>query len=327
MKISQLTIQHKITAALADFSILHRIFIGYSGGIDSHVLLNVCATLPEFKSKLTAVYIHHGLQKEADDWAIHCQKVVSNLGVQFLEIRVYALPNAGESPEEAARNARYNAFKNIIFENDILLMAQHQEDQLETVLLQLFRGSGLKGLAGMPEKMPFSKGFLVRPLLNVSKVEIQAYALEHQLIWIEDPSNQSLIYDRNFLRHEIIPKLKQRWQSLDKTVARTATHCAEAENVISNIAQSKFETVLNTENNTLNIPTLLTFSEVEQRFILRQWFEFSGLKMPSHDFLQRILNEVIGAKIDRHPVLHKKGVTVSRKGKNLVIHSLRHDIR
>jgi tRNA(Ile)-lysidine synthase len=310
-----------IVSTFSDFLAANRIFIGYSGGVDSHVLLHVCATFPELKTKITAVYIHHGLQKEADDWAIHCQKIALNLGVSFLDIRVDASANSRESPEEAARNARYNAFKNLVLENDILLMAQHREDQLETVLLQLFRGSGLKGLAGMPEKMPFAKGFLLRPFLNVSKAEITAYALENQLIWIEDPSNQSTIYDRNFLRQEIIPQLKARWQSLDKTVSRTATHCADAQNLISTIAQNHFEIVFNAEDKTLNIAKLQTFSEIEQRLILRHWFEHLGLRMPSHDFLQRILTEVIGAKIDRHPILHKKGLTVSRKGKNLVIHS------
>ncbi len=318
MKNSRLTIQYEITAALAVFSPLNHIYIGYSGGVDSHVLLDACASLPEFKSKITAVYIHHGLQKEADDWAIHCQKIADNIGVSFLKIRVNAQPNNGESPEEAARNARYKEFKNLISENDVLLIAQHREDQLETVLLQLFRGSGLKGLAGIPEKMPFAKGFLVRPLLNFSKAEINAYALENQLVWIEDPSNQSLIYDRNFLRHEIIPNLKQRWQSLDKTVARTATLCAEADMLISKMAQSEFETVFNPDDETLNILKLLTYSQTEQRLILRQWFECLGLKMPSQDFVQRILNEVVGAKSDRHPTLHKKGVTISRNKKNLV---------
>ncbi len=316
-----------VVSLLEKFLSLNQIVIGYSGGVDSHVLLHVCASLPEFKSKITAVYIHHGLQKAADDWAIHCQRTALDLEVSFLEIRVDAMANSRESPEEAARNARYTAFKNLIAENDVLLMAQHREDQLETVLLQLFRGSGLKGLAGMPEKMPFGAGQLCRPFLNISKAEITTYALENKLIWIEDPSNQSLIYDRNFLRHEIIPKLKQRWQSLDKTVARTATHCAEAETIISEIIQSNFQTVFNTENETLNIQKLLNFSDVEQRLILRQWFKFLGLRMPSQDFLERILNEVIGAKIDRHPILHKKGITVLRLGKNLAIQSSRHNMR
>ncbi|MSR17329.1 MAG: tRNA lysidine(34) synthetase TilS [Methylococcaceae bacterium] len=319
MKSSRLKIQNEIIAALAVFSELNHIYIGYSGGVDSHVLLDSCASLPELKLKITAIYIHHGLQKEADDWASHCQKIAENKGVSFLEIRVDVEKNNGESPEESARNARYSAFKNLLHENDVLLIAQHREDQLETVLLQLFRGSGLKGLAGMPEKMFFGAGWLCRPLLNISKAEIDTYAVENELVWIEDPSNRSLIYDRNFLRQEIIPHLKKRWQSLDKTVARTATHCAEAETLISKIAQTEFETVFNFDNKTLNIPQLLTYSQTEQRLILRQWFDVLGLKMPSQDFLQRILNEVVGAKNDRHPLLHKKGVTFCRKKQSLVM--------
>lgn len=318
MKNSLLQIQHQILLQLQKYQALNRIFIGYSGGIDSHVLLHACSTLLEFKNQITAVYIHHGLQKEADAWAIHCQKTAENLGVSFLEIQVDANAKCGESPEEAARNARYNAFRNLIGENDVLLIAQHREDQLETVLLQLFRGSGLKGLAGMPAKMGFAKGHLLRPLLNIGKDEINAYALENKLVWIEDPSNQNLIYDRNFLRQDIIPKLKQRWQSLDKTVSRTATHCAEAEVLISSHTQTQFQTVLN-EDKSLDIAKLLTFSEIEQRLILREWFAFLKLKMPSQDFLQRILDEVIFARIDRHPILHKKGVTICRKKNTLFL--------
>lgn len=318
MKKSHLKIKHQIFQQLQNFPALNRLFIGYSGGIDSHVLLHACAALAEFKNKITAVYIHHGLQQEADDWEIHCEKTARLLDVSFLTYRVNATPKNGESPEESARNARYDTFKNFILENDVLLIAQHQEDQLETVLLQLFRGSGLKGLAGMPQKMPFSKGHLLRPLLNISKDEINTYALENKLQWIEDPSNQSIIYDRNFLRQEIIPQLKQRWQSLDKTVSRTATHCAEAGVLISHFAQAQFQTVVN-EDKSLDIAKLLTYSPVEQRLILREWFSFFNLKMPSQDFVQRILDEVVFARIDRHPVLHKKGVTICRKKNTLFL--------
>lgn len=312
-----LKVQCEITSAvrlqLANFSTTsHQIYIGYSGGVDSHVLLHACATLLEFKSKLIAVYVHHGLQKEADFWAIHCQKIAETLGVPFLMQRVNACANQGESPEEAARNARYGAFQNLIAENDSLLIAQHREDQLETVLLQLFRGSGLRGLAGMPENMPFGKGYLLRPFLNISKQTINDYAVQNQLNWIEDPSNASTIYDRNFLRQEIIPQLKQRWSSLDKTVARTATHCAEAEALQYKIAQTEFETVFNVVDETLNIPKLLTYSPMEQRLILRHWFENLGLKMPSHDFVQRILNEVIAARVDSSPILEGQGITIRR---------------
>ena len=170
---SKVKIQSSIISILENCLPLHQIYIGYSGGVDSHVLLDACALLPEFKSKITAVYIHHGLQKEADDWAIHCQKMAEKLGVLFLVQKVNATVNQGESPEESARNARYREFQNLIDDHDVLLIAQHREDQLETVLLQLFRGSGLKGLAGIPEKMPFGKGTLVRPLLPSATIAIE----------------------------------------------------------------------------------------------------------------------------------------------------------
>lgn len=318
MKNSINKIQTEILTTLAQFSPIIRIFIGYSGGVDSHVLLHACSAIEKLKPKITAVYIHHGLQQEADNWAIHCEKTAKNLGVEFSIFRVDAHSKHGESPEEAARNARYDVLRNLLSENDVLLIAQHQEDQLETVLLQLFRGSGLKGLAGMPQNMVFGKGKLLRPLLNVSKEEITVYALKHQLLWVDDPSNQSTIYDRNFLRCEIIPKLKQRWQSLDKTVSRTAVHCAQAQNLISEMAQTELNTVLN-EDNSLHIPSLLTYSQTKQQLILREWFAYLNFRMPSQDFLQRMISEVIFAATDRHPILHKKGITVTRQKSKLIL--------
>ena len=304
--------QNEISSALACFLELNRIYIGYSGGVDSHVLLHASAAIPELKKKITAVYIHHGLQKEADDWAIHCQQISEILDVDFLIKHVDAVATHGESPEEAARNARYHAFEGLIEVNDVLLISQHREDQLETVLLQLFRGSGLKGLAGMPEKIAFGKGWLLRPLLNVGKDAINNYATQNQLQWIEDPSNQSSVYDRNFLRQEIIPHLKQRWSSLDKTVARAAKHCAEAQILQQKMIKTAFETVFNTDDKTITIPELLIYSSIEQCLILRHWFEILALRMPSQNFVQRILDDVMTARIDSSPILAGQGVTIRR---------------
>ena len=161
------------------------------------------------------------------------KKRQQSLGVDFILLRVNAVASQGESPEEAARNARYTALKSLIGINDVLLVAQHRDDQLETVLLQLFRGSGLRGLSAMPEIMAFGQGLMLRPLLNVSKLAIDDYARAHALIWVDDPSNLSNEYDRNFLRNAVLPLLKQRWPACDKTVARSARHCADAQVVIS----------------------------------------------------------------------------------------------
>ena len=280
------------------------IYLGYSGGVDSHVLLHLCASVPEIKAKLTAVYIHHGLQAEADAWLHHCQQSAEALGVAFKALHVNAKAQTGESPEEAARNARYTALQSLMQAGDAVLVAQHQEDQLETVLLQLFRGSGLNGLSGMPASMVFGPGILLRPLLTVSKQAINDYAQSYALKWVEDPSNQSEDYDRNFLRNSIVPLLKQRWPALDKTVARTAGHCADAASLQAEIAETLLATVLNPDDNTLSLDRLQAHPPQKQSLIIRQWFKRQGLKMPSQMQLSRLQNDVIAARSDSNPILN-----------------------
>jgi len=289
-----------------------RFYIAYSGGVDSHVLLHCCSTIARLKDKLTAVYVHHGLQVEADAWAGHCEKTANDLGVAFLALRVNAKAGAGESPEEAARNARYTALKSLIDVGDVLLLAQHREDQLETVLLQLFRGSGLRGLSGMPERTVFGAGVMLRPLLNTPKQAIGAYADAHQLIWIEDPSNQSNDYDRNFLRNRIVPLLKQRWPAIDKTVSRSARHCADAQVLVGEFADELFVAVFNQADKTLGIRRLLEHPLHSQQLIIRHWFQYLGLKMPAQALVGRILSQVVAADKQRDPVLSGPGYSIRR---------------
>ncbi len=297
---------------LQSLSTCENIYLAYSGGIDSHVLLHLCASDAQLKNKITAVYINHGLQKEATAWSKHCESVCERLSVKFLSLTVKATAKQGESPEEAARNARYAALKPLLGKEDVLLLAQHSEDQLETVLLQLFRGSGLKGLSGMPESMVFGEGRLVRPLLDVSKAQIIEYAKSHVLEWVEDPSNQQDQFDRNFLRNGIIPLLKQRWPSLAKTVSRSAQHCAESHVLIDRIADDLFNTVFDAMDDTLWLSKLKTHSSLERQLVLRQWFRFLGLKMPSQVTVQRILAEAVMAKADAGPVISVQGRQVRR---------------
>ncbi len=294
------------------FKPLAHVFIAYSGGVDSHVLLHLCASIAEVKNKITAVYVHHGLQAEADFWAAHCQKSAEQLGVDFLLRQVNAQPLPGQSPEEAARNARYRALKPLIGHNDVLLLAQHRDDQLETVLLQLFRGSGLRGLSGMPEITAFGQGRMLRPLLNVAKQALDAYARAHALNWVEDPSNQRSDYDRNFLRNEIVPLLKQRWPALDKTVARSARHCANAQVLVSEMADGLFSAVFNPADDTLSIHQLRLLDPLKQALVIRQWFQATALKMPAQAVVERIFLEVIGASASSDPVLSVPGYCIRR---------------
>lgn len=289
-----------------------RFYIAYSGGVDSHVLLHCCSSIAQLKDKITAVYVHHGLQSEAEAWAEHCEKTAKELGVEFLTLRVDAKAGPGESPEEAARNARYAALKSLLNVGDALLLAQHREDQLETVLLQLFRGSGLRGLSGMPERQVFGSGVMLRPLLNTPKQAICDYAAAHQLSWVEDPSNQSNDYDRNFLRNAVVPLLKQRWQAIDKTVARSAKHCADAQVLVEEVADELFSAVFNPADQALCISRLMEHLHHPQQLIIRHWLRHLGLKMPAQAFVERILSEVVAAAGQRDPVLSGQGYSIRR---------------
>ena len=301
-----------IESALSHCNPPTHIYIGYSGGVDSHVLLHLCAANLKLKPLITAVYVHHGLQVAADAWAEHCQKTASQLGVHCQVLRVNAKPTLGESPEEAARNARYRAFKVLMNSGDVLMVAQHREDQLETVLLQLLRGGGLPGLSAMPENTALGLGSLLRPLLNSSKATIDTYAQTHGLNWVEDPSNQSDDYDRNYLRNAILPLLKQRWPACDKTVARSARHCADAQVVISAVSEQLFLQVFNNDDQTLAINQLRSFQTHEQALIIRHWFQHLKLKMPSSAFIARVQSEILNARLDGDPIVARQHYCVRR---------------
>jgi tRNA(Ile)-lysidine synthase len=280
-------------------------WIAYSGGLDSRVLLHLCATLKRQQPDLNfaAVHIHHGLQAAAEAWAEHCRTTCLADDLPFRLLRVDARPQPGQSPEEAARTARYQALCATLSAGDTLLTAQHQDDQAETLLLQLLRGSGLAGLAAMPERAAFEPGFLLRPLLGFSRRELQEYAEAHRLTWIEDPSNRDLGYDRNFIRHRVVPLLAQRWPAVNATLSRTARHCAEAQDTLASLARDLFKAVLNPERNTLRADRLLGLSETDRRLVVREWLRASGLRMPSSRVLARILNEALAARPDRNPVV------------------------
>lgn len=288
------------------------IFVAYSGGVDSHVLLHLCASKSVYRDKVVAVYVHHGLQAEADAWSLHCRHVAETLGVGFRELRVDARPKKRQSPEEAARIVRYRALAELVLQHDVLLVAQHNEDQLETVLLQLFRGSGVAGLAAMPECMPFGQGVLLRPLLGEDKRNIVHYAESHGLAWVEDPSNQTVDYDRNFLRNTIIPLLKQRWPAIAKTVSRSARHCAEAAGLLDHLADSLLADVCDKQDKSLVIDRLLSLDKSRRNLVLRHWFELNGLKPPGEKILRSVIGEVIGAKADAVPEIRYQGWMIKR---------------
>lgn len=283
-----------------------RYWIAYSGGVDSHVLLDLCARLQRSMQAapvFTAVHIHHGLQREADAWASHCELACRELSIPFLLVKVDASAEPGESPEEAARRARYRAIRSRLSAEEIVLTAQHRDDQAETLLLQLMRGAGLAGLAAMPECSNLGPGFLLRPLLNHSRRQLQTYAEEHDLRWIDDPSNLNLGHDRNFLRHQVIPLLEKRWPGVVKALSRTAGHCAEAQRLLGDLADDLCRSTRRADGISLDVARLSLLRAEDQRLVLRAWLRRAGYRMPPAVVIERILNEVLPAGPDKTPIV------------------------
>ena len=215
-----------LPALIAQLDLLQtasRIFVGFSGGADSHSLLHALVELSrrEALPPIIALHINHGLHEDANDWAAHCAAVASDFGVEFHE-RVVSI-DAGASPEAQARDARYSVFESFVAAGDVLLLGHHLDDQVETVLFRLIRGAGPSGLTGIPEMRPLGRGLLMRPLLGITRDQIENYAGSHELAHLNDGSNDDTRYDRNFLRHEVLPLIESRWPGYRSGFARSAT--------------------------------------------------------------------------------------------------------
>lgn len=274
---------------------VNHILVAYSGGVDSHVLLHVCAQLKDKLShlKFQSIYIDHGLNEHSSAWASHCEKVSEDLGINFLSEPVSVKGVKELGLEQAARLARYSALAQYVSSGVLLLTAQHQDDQAETFMLQLLRGSGVKGLSSMPIRSRFSEGYQIRPFLDCSQQEIIQYAQVLGLNWIEDLSNLNTSYDRNFLRQTVIPLIKERWPAFSKTTSRSAAHCAEAESLLNNFASTLVETNLDE----LELTYLAKLDAQAQRLVIRQWLANQNVRMPAEKVLREIQRLVTAKNI------------------------------
>lgn len=280
--------------------------VAFSGGLDSTVLLHLLATLTKTESlpPLSAIHIHHGLQAAADAWPQHCQAICEALDVPLHVERVTV--KAGASLERAARDARYAVFSQLTQANNVLLTGQHRDDQAETLLFRLLRGAGVRGLGGMPQRRPVGQGMLVRPLLDVSRAELESYAQAHRLRWIEDPSNQDRQFSRNYLRHQIMPALTERWPQAQASMARTAAHLREAQGLLDELAQIDLAQAQTSHDfDWLGVPSLALaplagLSAARQRNALSHWL--AGLtRLPDADHWSGWLN-LRDASADASPI-------------------------
>ncbi|MCR4534377.1 tRNA lysidine(34) synthetase TilS [Shewanella xiamenensis] len=286
-----------------------KLVLAYSGGVDSEVLAyglsEYAKQRPDLRYQL--IYVHHGLSPNADAWAKHCQERAALYGLPVTVERVQLELGPRVSVEAAARKARYQAILAHLNPQDILLTAHHEDDQLETILLALKRGQGPKGLAAMGHIQPLSlagKGecLQVRPLLDISREMIEAFAKAQHLVHIDDESNKDDKYDRNFLRLEIIPRLKARWPSIASTASRSAQLCAEQQAIVETEVSERLPKLLTkaavTEQTVLKLTELASQPIEWQGILLRGFIESQGFSLPSYVQLQQMLQQLIHAKED-----------------------------
>ena len=295
---TQEAIEQAVDAVFSALPPLTRVWIGYSGGMDSHVLLDaacrVMNRLPQLGG-IHPIHIHHGLHPDADQWTAHCQSVCADLGLICRVIQVDAANTEGKGPERSAREARYAAYQSVIKPGDELLLAHHQNDQAETLLLQLFRGAGPNGLAAMPRCQTFGVGQIWRPFLHLSRDMLRQYAESHALKWVEDISNADLAMDRNYLRHQVIPAIRERWPQVDATIARSARMCAEISHWVEDQLAEKHADL---NANPLPVRLLASQTQPAQRLLLRAWLKQVGLIVPSEQRLGEMLRQILDAEAD-----------------------------
>jgi tRNA(Ile)-lysidine synthase len=301
--------------------------IAYSGGLDSHVLL-YC--FKQVNAAVRAVHVHHGLQTIADDWVNHCRRTCAQLDIPLDVLYVDARQTPGTSPEESARNARYAALQENLVQGECLVTAQHLNDQAETLLLQLFRTASTAGLSAMPAYRQFGDYVHIRPLLAFSREEIEVFAKKNDLHWVEDPSNQDISFDRNFLRNEVIPVLEKRWPEISTQLSKVAELQSSNLQVLEDMAaidlanaitipmeQSK---VSNCEVlSMLSMTKLTKLSSARLLNLLRYWVIKTLAQQPTRKLLEEIECALINSQQDANPEILFSGYAFRKFQGNLCL--------
>ncbi|HET8731197.1 MAG TPA: tRNA lysidine(34) synthetase TilS [Moraxellaceae bacterium] len=296
--------------------------VALSGGLDSRVLLHAAVRIaPAFGVGVRAIHVHHGLSPHADAWtervAAFCAE--ENVSLTICRVRVAQ----GASLENAARRARLDAFSTSLEQDDALLLAQHRDDQAETVLFRLMRGTGLTGLGGMraDTRQAVTGGRTVprwRPFLDLSRDELAAFAATEALQWVEDESNADTSLDRNFLRHEILPQLARRWPAAGKTLSDTALRLQEADSLLQELAGELIASC-RASGGRLDSGPLAAMTPAQQRLVLRFWLREQGFLTPDAAVLERIRLDMMTARADAMPCVAWPGGEVRRYRSHLYV--------
>lgn len=288
-----------------------RLVIGFSGGLDSTVLLHLARHWQQQHPAvgLLALHVNHQLQSHADTWQQQCETLCRQWQIPF-QADIVQVDRSNASLEQSARDARYSAFQRHTRPGDLLLLAHHRDDQVETLLQRLLRGSGPLGLGGMGAVSRQSGLTVARPLLEFDRAELEQYARQQNLSWIEDPSNTDSQFERNFLRHDALPLLRSRWPQLNQTLSRSARLSRESAALLDELAQLDLGEPV--ADRGLPVSQLQRLSEPRARNLIRYWLRQQGASLPSEVQLQRVLDEMIPAPADAQPEILWGGQALRR---------------
>lgn len=291
--------------------------VAFSGGLDSTALLAALAPLSKRLAELRAIHVDHGINPASGRWSRHCRTLARVLHVPLGVRRVSVSRARGTSLEAAARTARYEALAAALKPGEFLLTAHHEDDQLETVLLQLMRGAGIAGLAAMPEIVPFASGWLARPLLPLPRATLERWLRDRGIPWIEDDSNLDERIDRNYLRLKIVPLLRARWPGAGAAVARSARHAAQAQRILDRLARMDVERAA--DGDALSVPRLRALDLDRRRNAIRFWIARAGVPLPDARRLEEIARTLFTARADANPVVEWGDVAVQRHANRLLL--------
>jgi len=287
-----------------------RLIVALSGGLDSMVLLvslqKLCSE-GKLEQELRAIHVNHGLNSGAGDWEAFCRASCSCLDIPLEIVHLNMSSIAIGNLEERARKARYAEFESRLNPVDCLLMGHHRDDQMETLLLRIMRGSGPRGLASIPVSRLLGDSMILRPLLGIDRRALRRYAMQEEVNWIEDDSNQNADFDRNYLRHEIMPLLENRWPGYRESWDKTLQLSHEADLLLTELAVLDLAAVATEDLQVLELVPLLTLTESRQRNLLRHWLDCIAFPSLGWNQLLKLTREVIPARSDSSASLTCEG--------------------
>jgi len=314
----QSSLLDKFSAKLTILPDYNKYWIACSGGLDSCVLLHLVSRLQDrLAGKLAVLHVNHGISEHAGEWADFVSSMCRETGLDLILEEIRDSCPKGESLEAWARHKRYGLFEQRIDSNEVLFTAHHQDDQAETLLLQLLRGSGPRGLAAMPELKCFGQGWHARPLLDFSRQQLKDYGIENNLQWMEDHSNHAITQDRNYLRNMAIPVLGKRWLNMAETLSRAASHQAETLQLQEDLASIDLDMVVQDKGNMLNTDRLALLSMARQKNLIRYWLRKLHFTVPDTIKLGHIIKDVVLSRQDALPCVCWGGVE-TRRYRNLL---------